>query len=62
MLPCNRPCRPIGLLDGEASKLSRQSIHRCGEVVGFMCQLVTLYPKKYFWYLFLLETESNPSP
>jgi hypothetical protein len=59
--PCNRPWRPIGLRDVEASTFSRQSAHRW----RWGCQpyaLVTFYAQEDSWYSFLLEAESNPGP
>jgi hypothetical protein len=59
--PCNRPWRPIGLWDIEASTFSRQSSHRW----QWGCQPhapATLYPHEDSWYAFLLEAESTAGP
>jgi hypothetical protein len=58
LLPCNRPWRPIGLLDVEAPTFSRQSAHRW----RWGCQSyapASLYPQEDPWFSFLLEAEST---
>jgi hypothetical protein len=55
----NRPWRPIGLWDVEASTFSRHSAHRW----RWGCQPyapATLYLQENCWYSFLLEAESTP--
>ena len=44
---------------GCSSQISRQSAHEGGKVVS-LTQRPPLSPRKYSWYSFLLETESNP--
>jgi hypothetical protein len=43
------------------SQISRQSAHEGGKVVIPMHQL-SLPPRKYSWYSFLLEAELTPGP
>jgi len=42
--------RPLGLQEAAAPRISRQSA------------LTTFSPKRYPWYLFLLEAQSTPGP
>jgi hypothetical protein len=59
--PSNRPWRPIGLWDVEASTFSKQSAHRlrwgCPPYAS-----AALYPQEGSWYSFLLEAELTPGP
>ena len=43
------------------SQISRQSVHEGSKVVS-PTHRPPLPPRKYAWYSFLLETESNPGP
>jgi hypothetical protein len=56
----NRPWRPIGLSDVEASTFSWQSAH------GWRWRQLyapdAIYLQEYSWYSFLLEAESTPGP
>jgi len=45
----------------EASQISRQSAHEGGKVVS-PTHRPPLPPRKYSWYLFLLQAESTPGP
>jgi hypothetical protein len=59
--PCNRPWRPIRLLDVEAPTFSRKLAHRW----QWDCQPqapAALYTQEDSWYSFLLEAESTPGP
>jgi hypothetical protein len=54
-LSCNRPWRPIGLLDVEAFTFCLDNrLTDGGEVVSLM--------RRPPWYSFLLEAESTPGP
>ena len=46
---------------GWGSQISRQSAREGGKAVSLTHRL-PLPPRKYFWYSFLLETESTPGP
>jgi hypothetical protein len=47
--------------EGSGSQISKQSGHEGDKVVN-PTHWPPLPPKKYFWYLFLLESESTPGP
>ena len=53
--------RPIGLQEVEVPRISRQSSHAGGKVVGPK-HWPPLHSRKYTWYSFLLEAESTPGP
>jgi len=55
-----RPGQVLRIPGGWASEIWRQSTHECGNV-GSPTHLPSLLPpRKYLWYLFLLETEPTP--
>ena len=49
-----RPGQALRVPGGWGSQISRQLAHEGGTCTG------PITPKKYFWYSFLLETESTP--
>jgi hypothetical protein len=52
---------PLGLQEVEAPRISSLSAHECLNVVSPM-QRLPLLPRRFPWYSFLLETESNAGP
>ena len=56
-----RPEQALRIAGGSGSQNSRQSAHECGQVVSPTHRL-SLPARKYSWYSFLLEAESNPGP
>jgi hypothetical protein len=52
---------PLGLLEVEAPRISRQSAHEGAKVVTPVHQ-VPLLPRRYPWYSFLLEADLTPGP
>jgi hypothetical protein len=60
--PCNRPWRPMGSWDVEASTFSLENrLTDGGEVVSLM-RRPPFTPQEDSWYSFLLEAESTPGP
>jgi hypothetical protein len=53
--------RLLGLQKVEAPRMSRQMAHEADKVVSPMHWL-PLSPRRYLWYLFLLEAEFTPEP
>ena len=57
--PCTGLDRPLGLQEVESSRIFRQSAREDRKVISPK-QRPSLLPRRYPWYSFLLEAESNP--
>jgi hypothetical protein len=56
-----RPQQALRIPGSSGSRISRQSSLEDGKVVS-LTHRPRLPPRKYSWYSFLLEAESNPGP